>query len=85
MGRHHKPLEGQTFGRLTVIAKAETATNGDILWLCRCACSDERKISGCDLRAGKTRSCGCLKTRKERNLGWAVIPRIQYPRVPLDS
>ena len=30
-------------------------------WLCRCACGKEKEIHGKFLRAGRTRSCGCLK------------------------
>jgi len=52
-------LTGQRFGRLTVIKRVEN--NGKkVMWLCRCDCGNETTVfSGC-LRAGHTKSCGCL-------------------------
>lgn len=29
-------------------------------WLCRCVCGVERSVNGCELKRGKTKSCGCL-------------------------
>lgn len=52
-------LTGKTFGRLTV--KRKDANNGDgrVLWLCACSCGSTKSVSGQQLRAGKTKSCGC--------------------------
>ena len=49
--------------RLTVNRRVENAKNGKARWSCNCSCgSDEEVIvSGDKLRAGQTRSCGCLE------------------------
>ena len=52
-------LTGQTFGRLTVISKAENL-NGKWAWNCICSCGNEVVVRGDNLRNGMTQSCGCL-------------------------
>ena len=49
--------EGARFGRLTVIAKAQSR-NGAV-WLCRCDCGTEKEVKAGNLRQN-TRSCGCM-------------------------
>ena len=44
---------GKTFGEWAVIKYAEHGN-----WLCRCSCGTEKEISGRQLRAGETKSCG---------------------------
>lgn len=51
-------LAGKTFGRWTVIADSRMP-NGDLGWICRCACGAERTIVGHSLKSGDSRSCGC--------------------------
>lgn len=53
---------GERFGRLEVIAPAEKALSGHRRWLCRCECGSERIVHQTSLRAGTTKSCGCLHT-----------------------
>lgn len=53
---------GQTFGRLTVIGRADFNINEQATWECRCECGKVRYIPGSWLRIGKTRSCGCLRS-----------------------
>jgi len=71
----HKDLTGQQFGRLTVIQRAEHKSQA-AYFLCRCICGNEKVIRGQNLRAGDTKSCGCLndelrRSRKgERNPRW---------------
>ena len=70
-------LSGQRFGRLTVIERAgEYRTRNDpkkpvtdLLWRCRCDCGNESFVLGCNLKAGRTKSCGCFQKQKlkERN------------------
>lgn len=52
-------ITGQTFGRWTVLERADTARR-NIVWRCRCACGTEREVIGKDLRSSHSRSCGCL-------------------------
>lgn len=56
-------LSGQRVGRWLVIGKSEN--RGMItMWLCRCVCGEERTVSTCSLRNGKSLSCGCLRDEK---------------------
>lgn len=52
-------LVGHKFNRLTVIAEAGRRKHGHVLWLCRCECGKETKLSTSDLNWGGTVSCGC--------------------------
>lgn len=63
-------IQGERFGRLTVIRRAGSDRFLAARWLCRCTCGNERIITASSLIRpnGPTRSCGCL-----RNL---VIPRV---------
>jgi len=54
-------LIGQSFSRLTVIRRGENTGAGKAMWVCRCTCGGETLVPTCRLRAGKTRSCGCLQ------------------------
>jgi len=51
---------GNHYGRLTVIKRAENNKHNAARWLCRCICGKETIVDGQALRAGNTKSCGCL-------------------------
>lgn len=53
-------LTGRTYGRLTVIAPADSI-GGMTMWRCLCQCGAEVAVRTSSLRAGNTNSCGCLK------------------------
>lgn len=56
------PTPGQTFGRWTVLAQAETVRRRQSTapkWLCRCACGTERTVFQNSLLVGYSQSCGC--------------------------
>ena len=53
-------LEGQRFGKLTVIKK-EGHQNGRVAWLCQCDCGNTIIAQGKLLKNGNVKSCGCLK------------------------
>ncbi|KKL47145.1 hypothetical protein LCGC14_2338460 [marine sediment metagenome] len=56
-------LEGLVFGRLLVLANVgHRSKTGTRMYPCLCECGKEKVIRVADLRNGKTRSCGCLKT-----------------------
>ena len=59
-------LTGQRFGRLVAVARCG-AKRGSALWLCKCDCGNDCKVTHRELKTGDTRSCGCI--RKERNNG----------------
>jgi len=50
-------LIGEKFGRLMVLKRENSK------WLCKCECGNEKLISGCSLKNGKTQSCGCLRSK----------------------
>jgi len=56
-----KNLEGQTFGRLTVISYAGKATSSRQMWNCLCSCGCKKLVAGKNLLANRTQSCGCIK------------------------
>ena len=74
-------LTGQKFGRLTVIKrdlerdfgelKEKGTRTGNVHWLCRCDCGNEKlsSVTGWQLKSGHTQSCGCLNSEitAERN------------------
>jgi len=68
MGGRFLDLTGQTFGRLTVINRADNIiVRADMqyaCWNCVCECGKELKVRSADLNNGHTQSCGCLQ--KER-------------------
>jgi hypothetical protein len=59
MSRERMIAPGATFGRLTVLHFAETI-NDQGHYACRCICGAETIVRTQSLRAGLTRSCGCL-------------------------
>ena len=64
-------ITGQIFGRLTVIKREENDKYGRARWLCECSCSEHNKIItlGTSLRAGTTKSCGCINKEQIIQLG----------------
>ena len=55
-------LTGQKFGYLTVL-KREFSRKGKIYWLCQCDCGNKVTVSGCNLKSGTSKSCGCLRKK----------------------
>lgn len=54
-------LTGKRFERLTVIERAPN--KGTVTrWKCKCDCGKEIIVRAADLRTGRTRSCGCLRS-----------------------
>ncbi len=64
-GRTSLDLIGQTFGRLTVLGPAGKIGRSKA-WRCRCECGNETVVRAASLRAGLTRSCGCLNRDASR-------------------
>jgi len=57
-------ITGQVFGRWTALKEfgyTNTGRKRKPLWLCRCECGTERVILRESLRAGTSKSCGCLR------------------------
>jgi len=54
-------LEGVRFGRLVALRRVGTCPGGSAMWRSACDCGAETSTSAASLRAGITRSCGCLR------------------------
>lgn len=59
-------LTGQKFGKLTVIGKDLNSNSVKIKWICKCDCGKvkQKSVTGCDLKSGKVKSCGCIRFGK---------------------
>lgn len=56
-----KDIIGKRFGRLLVVEMVDERSKcGEIKYLCKCDCGNEKIIVGTSMRNGSTRSCGCL-------------------------
>lgn len=54
-------MNGQRFGRLTVIKRDPLAPPGRSKWICRCDCGNTVSVLRNHLTCGQTISCGCAK------------------------
>ena len=59
-------LKGQTFGRLTVLERADAGIKKYAVWLCKCSCGKTKVVRSCHLRSGAITSCGCYQKEKAR-------------------
>ncbi len=63
--RDHTPIAaGTKFGMLTVVQKINES--GRAAYLCRCDCGRDSRPLGCNLRGGKSKSCGCVAAKLVR-------------------
>jgi hypothetical protein len=64
----NKDVTNQRFGRLIAVGPAARDKWGQVHWLCKCDCGQEKVIRGKHLWSMKIRSCGCLNMdeRKKR-------------------
>lgn len=62
-----KAIANQTFGRLTA-AWPIGCTGTNVLWLCFCACGKFLPVRSNVLVSGHTKSCGCLKRERAKEL-----------------
>ena len=73
------------FGRLTVVSRAPNGSHRQSRWNCICECGTPVTVSGTNLRAGTTMSCGCWHHEKVtkhgcagRRRGQRVAPTPEY-------
>lgn len=67
MGRF-TDLTGQKKHSLTVIGQAGKDTRlNRIMWECLCDCGGKTKVCTGDWNAGRTKSCGCYKSRRGKS------------------
>lgn len=56
-------MTGDRYGKLAVMGPAPDI-GGKPAWRCKCDCGNEIDVRANNLRAGRTKSCGCLKNPK---------------------
>lgn len=66
-GNKAEDITGQQFGDLVALQRVESK-NGKTKWLCKCVCGKEVIVNTHELKAGKTKSCGCRKYQKGKNI-----------------
>ena len=57
-------LTGRKVGRWTVMHEAGHNKHRQALWECRCDCGTVRAVNRCDLRSGRSKSCGCIQAEQ---------------------
>lgn len=89
-------LTGQRFGRLIALGAIGKTKRNSMIWECQCDCGNLTAVETGSLRAGLTRSCGCLNRELVVSRGrykglsrhplyrvWrTMINRCTNPRVP---
>lgn len=65
----HAKLEGQRFGRWTVVSYAGRNKNRAGTWLCRCDCGKDGIVTAGTLRNGQSQSCGCYHLERIASKG----------------
>lgn len=67
MGRKMQDLTGQMFGGVEVVAFTGTDKQG-ATWECRCSCGATFYAYSHNLKTGHTKSCGCLRRNRMRDV-----------------
>jgi hypothetical protein len=65
---------GDRYGRLVVLAEHGRDAQRRRTYLCVCDCGRQTVVRGTTLRAGATRSCGCLNREILRAISLAAVP-----------
>lgn len=64
--RHqYKDISNREFGNLTALYPTEDRKYGSVVWMCKCSCGITVKKDAHALLRGDTKSCGCLKKKKQ--------------------
>ena len=66
--RNYLYLDGQRFGRLTVVAQTDERYHGSIVHKCQCDCGVMKLVASRHLLNGQVQSCGCLRRENAKHL-----------------
>lgn len=68
---------GRKYGKLTVI-KYDKSVNGNLCFICRCECGNEKSIQKSGLVSGSTKSCGCslIERNTKHNLAYTRLYKV---------
>lgn len=61
-----KDITGRRFGNLIAVKLSGEKSGSARLWLCKCDCGEEAKVSTSKLISGNTKSCGCLNRKYDK-------------------
>lgn len=61
-------MEGKKFNRLQVIERVDNDKYGRPMYKCTCDCGNTVNVLGKSLRSGNTKSCGCLRVEKTKQI-----------------
>jgi len=80
ISKNLKDMTGFTNEYLSVLEREIDNTVKLAKWKCRCGCGKVFVAFGCDIRSGKTRTCGCRKGIKSRRnwQGHNNIPKTSW-------
>ena len=59
---------GNKYGLLTVLEYTGSIPGGGAKWKCQCECGNIVEVCAACLRSGHTKSCGCVKSWKEKEI-----------------
>lgn len=84
-GHNFRDLQGQTFGNLTVLHRADDrvkASGGHVVrWRCKCICGSIKDVDADNLVYGHTKSCGCIRSFGEETIAKLLSEqKIKYLR-----
>ena len=65
--KFYEDLTNKVFGQLKVIKKSEKSGRR-LYWECECECGNIITVKGDALRQGLQQSCGCIKSKIEKNI-----------------
>lgn len=57
---HGNDLTNQRFGKLIALYPCDYKKRSSIIWHCKCDCGKECDVESYNLKAGLTKSCGCI-------------------------
>lgn len=60
--------KGNRYGNLVVLEYSSGREGGGAVWRCQCDCGNIVDVRGEALRSGHTKSCGCIKSWKEKEI-----------------
>ncbi len=66
--RGNKPVNitGEVYGELTALRPTSDKLGSNIVWECLCSCGKVVRVSTSNLRSGRTKSCGHLRSQNAR-------------------
>lgn len=61
-------LVGVSYGNLTVVSRGANTHINKATWNCICSCGNTHNSTASNLKQGKSKSCGCIRSKRTGNL-----------------